>query len=176
MKFHPLPLNGAYLIEPEKREDERGFFARLFCQKLFQKEGLYSEFPQCNFSNNPKKGTLRGLHYQTPPFEEVKLVRCIAGAIYDCIVDLRLDSKTYLQWTGVELRAEPLQLLYVPKGFAHGFLTLEEETQVFYQVSTPYHPGSEKGLCYQDPAIGIQWPFSPSVISKKDQDHPPYSR
>ena len=174
MKFIPLSLDGAYLIEAEKLEDERGFFSRLFCAEQFSNQGLLSSFPQCNFSYNKTKGTLRGMHYQEPPFEEVKLVRCVAGSIYDCIIDLRPGSKTYLNWIGIELSASSLQLLYVPKGFAHGFLTLEKNSEVFYQVSTPYQPNAERGIRYDDPAFQVIWPSPPEKISRKDLSHSPF--
>lgn len=174
MKFHETILNGAYVIEPEPIEDHRGFFARAWCQREFADHGLSSEMVQCNISSNRHRGTLRGMHYQTPPHQEAKLVRCTSGAIYDVIIDLRPESHTFMQHLGVTLTAENRQMLYVPEGFAHGFITLEDSVEVFYQVSAFYAPGYERGLRYDDPTFEIQWPEKVEVISEKDATWPDY--
>lgn len=172
MLFHKTPLKDAYLIDLEKREDDRGFFARFFCSKEFEGEGLEKGFVQVNNSLSKDKGTLRGIHYQVAPKEEVKLVRCIKGSFYDVIVDLRKNSPTFKQWFGAELSAENRRMMYVPKGFGHAFLTLEEDSEALYMVSEYYSPEHERGVRWNDPAIGIQWPFKPNVISEKDEKHP----
>jgi dTDP-4-dehydrorhamnose 3,5-epimerase len=175
MKFDPTRLKGSFVIEPEPREDERGFFARVWCEREFKAHGLNSGLVQANLSYNRYRGTLRGLHYQVPPYAEAKLVRCVRGAIYDVIVDLRPESTTYLQWLGVTLTAANRQMLYVPEGFAHGFQTLEDHTEVFYQVTQFYTPGAERGARWDDPRFGIAWPAAENrVISTKDQEWPPY--
>jgi len=176
MIFLETQLCGAFIIEPEKREDERGFFARVFCQKEFQTKGLDYNWVQCNISLNKKKGTLRGLHYQIAPHEETKLIRCTMGAIFDAIIDLRPSSPTYKQWIGVELTASSRRQLYVPKGFAHGYLTLEDEAEVSYLVSQFYAPESERGIRWDDPAFSIGWPESPGYISVKDQQYSLFNR
>ena len=172
MRFVETRLKGAYLIEPEIRADERGFFARAFCRREFLAHGLNPELVQCNLSFNPASGTLRGMHYQRAPHAEVKLVRCTAGAICDVILDLRPDSPTFAQWAAVELSAGNRRLLYVPEGFAHGYQTLTEGAEVFYQVSAFYHPGSEEGARWDDPAFKIEWPLPVSSISAKDASYP----
>jgi len=174
MLFLETKLKGAFTIELQRIEDSRGFFARAFCKREFEQRGLNPAIVQCNVSFNPQKGTLRGMHYQQEPFREVKVVRCIAGAIFDAIVDLRPDSSTYRQWTGVELSAQNGRSLYVPEGFAHGYLTLTENTEVFYQVSEFYSPGYERGIRWNDPAFRIQWPIEPLIISPKDASHPDF--
>ncbi len=175
MIFHRLKLAGAYRIDLEPREDERGFFARAWCQKEFAEHGLETRIVQSNLSYNRYKGTLRGMHYQAPPHEEVKLVRCIRGSIFDVIIDLRPDSPTYRQWVGVELTATNRQMLYVPRGFAHGFQTLEDDTEVFYHVSEFYHPQAERGVRWNDPQFGIAWPaVEKRIVSVKDQSWPDY--
>ena len=174
MLFLETKLNGAFTIDVQRIEDSRGFFARAFCKREFEQRGLNPAILQCNVSFNPQKGTLRGMHYQQEPFREVKVVRCIAGAIFDAIVDLRPDSSTYRQWTGVELSAQNGRSLYVPEGFAHGYLTLTENTEVFYQVSEFYSPGYERGIRWNDPAFRIQWPIEPLIISPKDASHPDF--
>jgi dTDP-4-dehydrorhamnose 3,5-epimerase len=176
MIFKEIQLQGAFVIELEPREDERGFFARAWCAKEFDAHGLNARVVQANLSYNRTRGTVRGLHYQMAPYEETKLVRCVRGAIYDVIVDLRPDSRTYLQWTGVELTADNRRMLYVPGGFAHGFQTLEDESDVFYQVTQHYTPGSERGIRWDDPAFGIVWPdVEHRMISHKDQSWPAFS-
>lgn len=168
MIFKETKLKGAFIIEPERLEDERGFFARTFCQKEFKKYGLNFSIVQCNISFNKKKGTLRGMHYQVAPHEEAKIVSCIRGAIYDVIIDLRKDSPTYCKWFAVKLTVENYKMFYIPKGFAHGFQTLEDDTMVFYQMSEFYHPECAQGARWNDPAFGIEWPVSVKIISEKD--------
>lgn len=171
MIFTTTRLNGAMLVDLEPREDERGFFARSCCTDEFERHGLCSRFVQCNISFSRKRGTLRGMHYQLEPHAEVKLVRCTAGAIYDVVVDLRPDSPTFAQHIGVTLTATNRRALYVPKGFAHGFQTLADNSEVFYQVSAAYHPASERGVRWNDEAFGIQWPETVTQISAKDSHY-----
>lgn len=168
MIFQETKLKGACVIDIQRIEDERGFFARSWCKKEFAAERLVNRVVQTNISYNKKKGTLRGMHYQRAPYEEAKLVRCTAGAIFDVIVDLRLESPTYKQWIGVELTSKNHRMLYVPENFAHGFQTLEDNTEVTYHVSQFYTPDAEKGLRYNDPAIAIEWPLEVEAISTKD--------
>lgn len=175
MKFTDLPLSGAYLIDIEPRGDERGLFARVFCTEEFGRHGLATRWAQCNTSFSARCGTVRGMHFQRPPHAEVKLVRCTAGAIFDAIVDMRAGSPTYGQWTGVNLDAENRRMLYVPEGFAHGFQTLVDGTEIHYMVSAPYSPQAEGGLRHDDPAIGIRWPFPVTVVSERDLDHPDFA-
>lgn len=175
MKFHPTPLGGARLIDLEKRGDERGFFARLFCEKEFSQEGLVRQFVQINTSLTGKRGTLRGMHYQLPPAAEVKVVRCIRGALYDVILDLRPDSPTFGQSFGAELSAENRTMMYVPQGFAHGFVTLAEDTEVFYLVHAFYAPDHERGIRFNDPRFGIHWPIEPLELSDKDRCWPDFN-
>ncbi len=174
MKFITTELEGAFIVQPERIHDSRGFFARAYCREEFEAHGLASNFAQCNISFNTMHGTLRGMHYQVAPHEEAKLVRCTMGAIYDAIIDLRRSSITFLRWIGVELSATNRCMLYVPEGFAHGFLTLANGTEVFYQVSEPYKPTSERGIRWNDPTFGILWPAEPSVISQKDTNYPDF--
>ena len=174
MIFKETKLKGAYIIEIEPIEDERGFFARSFCEEEFKKHGLNPHIAQCNISYNEKKGTLRGMHYQVAPHEEVKLVRCTMGAIYDVIIDLRPDSSTFKQWIGVELTKENHQMLYVPEGFAHGFQTLEDCTEVLYQISEFHHPEWARGVRWNDPTFGIFWPVNVEIISVGDQQYPDF--
>jgi len=168
MHFTETKLPGAYTIEPQLHEDGRGLFARTFCAREFRDHGLQDIFVQCNTSWNARRGTLRGLHYQSPPSTEVKLVRCTAGALLDVMVDLRPESPTYLQHVAVELTAKNRAALYIPGMFAHGFQTLEEGTEVFYQMSEFYAPKLARGIRYDDPKLGIQWPFPVSSISDQD--------
>jgi dTDP-4-dehydrorhamnose 3,5-epimerase len=170
MKFTPTPLTGAFLIDLEKRGDDRGFFARAFCENEFSAQGLSSHFVQVNNSLSGFKGTLRGMHYQLAPKEETKLVRCIRGALWDVILDLRKDSPTFGQHFGAELSAENRRMMYVPKGFAHGFVTLQEDTEAFYFVDEFYAPANERGVRWNDPRFKIKWPMQPVVISDKDRD------
>ena len=174
MIFTETELKGAYVIEIEKLKDHRGFFARSWCQKEFNDHNLVSRIRQVNVSSNMKKSTLRGMHYQLSPYEETKLVRCTRGAIYDVIIDLRPASPTYAQWIGVELTAENYTMLYVPENFAHGFITLKDDTEITYQVSQFYTPGSERGIRWNDPAFSIDWPIEVRVISDKDKNWPDY--
>ncbi|MBD2040339.1 dTDP-4-dehydrorhamnose 3,5-epimerase [Microcoleus sp. FACHB-672] len=168
MIFTETKLKSAFIIETERLEDERGFFARSFCQQEFALRGLNSNLVQCNISFNKKKGTLRGMHYQVAPHEEAKLVRCHKGAIYDVIVDLRPNSSTFKQWLGIELISDNYQMLYIPEGFAHGFQTLEDNTEVFYQMSEFYHPECARGIKWNDPRLRIEWPADDKIISTKD--------
>lgn len=169
MLFTELNLKGAYIIEPELVSDERGFFARTFCRQEFADHGLNPCIAQCNISSNTHKGTLRGMHYQVSPHAEAKLLSCIRGAIYDVIIDLREDSRSYMQWLAVELSAENRKLLYIPEGFAHGFQTLEDNTEVLYQMSEFYHPECARGIRWDDPLFGIPWPIDHKAISTQDQ-------
>lgn len=172
MKFNPTPLAGAHTIELERRGDDRGFFARFFCEREFADAGLETRFVQINTSLTGKAGTLRGLHYQLPPAAEVKVVRCLKGALFDVIVDLRPDSPTYRKWFGAELTAENRVMMYVPRGFAHAFVTLAPDTEALYLVSAFYSPDDERGVRWNDPAIGIDWPVAPVEISEKDRNWP----
>lgn len=174
MKFIETKLEGAFVVEIEKLFDERGFFARSWCQKEFDTHGLNSRPVQANVSYNRKKGTMRGLHYQIAPHQECKLVRCTRGAIYDVIIDLRPESPTYKQWAGVELTADNYTMLFIPEDFAHGFITLVDNTEITYQVSQFYTPGSEKGIRFDDPAFDIQWPLEVTIISDKDRTWPDF--
>ena len=168
MRFTATKLAGACIIEPQLREDNRGLFARTYCAREFREQGLLDSFVQCNTSWNARKGTVRGLHYQLPPSSEVKLVRCTAGSLWDVIVDLCPDSPTYLQYVAVELSARNRLALYIPEMFAHGFQALEDATEVFYQMSDFYAPKLAKGVRYDDPKIGIQWPLPVTSISDQD--------
>lgn len=172
MKFHKTPVEGARLIELEKRGDDRGFFARYFCENEFAAEGLETRFVQINNSLSSQKGTLRGLHYQLPPSAEVKVVRCVRGALWDVIVDLRPDSPTFKKWFAAELNAENRLMMYVPRGFAHAILTLTDDVEAIYLDSAFYGPKEERGVRWNDPAIGIDWPIVPVEISEKDNAWP----
>jgi dTDP-4-dehydrorhamnose 3,5-epimerase len=172
MVFNAMSLAGAYLIEPERIEDERGFFARTWCREEFERHGLNPRVVQCNVSYNVRRGTLRGMHYQVKPHEEAKLIRCTRGAIYDVIVDLRPDSATYRRWVSAELTADNRRMLYIPEGFAHGFQTLADETELFYQMGEHFYPQSSRGVRYDDPVLGITWPLEVTVISEKDRGYP----
>jgi dTDP-4-dehydrorhamnose 3,5-epimerase len=174
MLFSQVKLKGAYIIKPEKRSDDRGFFARSWCQREFEEYGLNPRVAQSNIGFSKKKGTLRGLHYQIAPHEEVKLVRCTRGAIYDVIIDLRPESMTYKQWVGVELTGENHNLLYVPEGFAHGYQTLTDDTEIYYQTSQFYAPEFARGIRYDDPAFGIEWPMTIESISDADRSWQDY--
>ena len=169
MIFTETELKGAFIIELKKLEDNRGFFARSWCQNEFEAHGLNTRIVQANVSYNKKKGTLRGMHYQKAPHEETKLVRCVRGAIYDVIIDLRPTSPTRGPWIGVELTEGNYKMLYVPENFAHGFETLEDESEVIYQVSQFYTPGAENGIRWDDLAFNIAWPLEVQVISEKDK-------
>lgn len=175
MIFTATKLNGAFVIEPERHADYRGFFARTWCQQEFAAHGLNPCLVQCNVSFNKEKGTLRGMHYQAAPYAEDKLVRCTMGAIYDVIIDLRPESPSFMQHTEVVLTAENRWMLYVPKGFAHGFQTLEGNTEVFYQMSEFYAPEYARGLRWNDPAFNIQWPADERIILERDQTYLDFS-
>lgn len=172
MRFVPSPLAGAYLVELEPLEDERGFFARSFCQEEFKAHGLDPVVAQCNVSFNRKRGTLRGLHYQAAPHSEAKLVRCTRGAIWDVIVDLREDSPTTRQWHAAELTAENRRAFYIPAGFAHGFQTLVDDTEVLYQMSEYYHPELARGVRWDDRTLAIRWPIAKAIMSSRDRAFP----
>lgn len=174
MKFIPTPLEGAFLIDLEKRGDERGFFARVFCKEEFKAFDLETEIVQANCSLSREKGTLRGLHYQLSPAAETKLVRCLSGAIYDVILDIRPDSPTFGKSFGEILTPENRRMLYVPRGFAHGFLTLEKDSEILYLVSAAYSSTLERGIRWNDPQFSISWPMEPTVISDRDRSHPDY--
>ena len=170
MIFQETALAGAYLIDLEKRGDERGFFARVFCEKEFSAHGLVTRFVQVNNSLSADRGTLRGMHYQLAPNAETKLVRCIRGALWDVILDLRPGSPSFGKSVGVELSAENRRMIYVPKGFAHGFVTLQTDTEAFYFADEFYAPDCERGVRWNDPRFGIEWPIEPAVISDKDRN------
>jgi dTDP-4-dehydrorhamnose 3,5-epimerase len=174
MRFIETRLKGAFIIEPERLEDERGFFARTFCQKEFEAHGLNPRLVQCNISYNKHKGTLRGMHYQVAPMAEAKLVSCTRGAIYDVIIDLRPESPTYCQWLAEELNAENHKMIYIPEGFAHGFQTLEDGTDVFYQMSEFYSPKHARGIRWNDSTFGIEWHERQRIISTKDKNYTNY--
>ena len=175
MKFVQTFLARAYIINLDPHGDERGFFARSWCQQEFAAHDLNTRLVQCNISFNTKQGTLRGMHYQAEPYAECKLVRCTTGAIYDVIIDIRPDSPTFKQWTAVELSAANRRMLYIPAGFAHGFQTLHDNTEVFYQMSEFYVPEASRGIRWDDPAFGIQWPATESrVMSDKDRSYPDF--
>ena len=172
MRFVPTSLTGVYVIEQERHMDERGFFARTWCADEFAQHGLEPKLEQCNVSFNRCRGTLRGLHYQVPPFAEVKLVRCTRGALFDVAVDMRPDSPTFRRWVGSELTQDNGRALYVPRGFAHGFLTLADGTELSYQMSTAYAPEAQRGLRWDDSFVGVAWPERVQVISSRDRDYP----
>jgi dTDP-4-dehydrorhamnose 3,5-epimerase len=175
MVFHETELKGAYAIDLQRLEDERGFFARSWCRREFQAQGLNPNLVQCNISFNAAKGTLRGMHYQVAPFEEAKLIRCTRGSIYDVIVDIRPDSASFGKHLSMVLTAENRTMLYVPEGFAHGFLTLEDHTEVFYQMSEFYAPEHAGGFRWNDPNFVIRWPGDVKVISDRDRRYPDFS-
>jgi dTDP-4-dehydrorhamnose 3,5-epimerase len=174
MTFSETPLNGSYIIDIVKIEDERGFFGRSFCRREMEERGLNGGIMQANTSFTHKRGTLRGLHYQDAPYQESKLIRCVRGAIYDVIIDLRPGSPTFRQWTSVELSQENYRMFYIPEGFAHGYMALTDNVEVYYNVSAFYTPGAEKGIRWDDPGFMIRWPFEPVVISEKDRHHPDF--
>ena len=174
MKFVPLPLPDAFVIEPEPIADERGFFARTFCRDEFTAHGLSPDLVQCSVSFNKRKGTLRGMHYQKKPHEEAKLVRCTLGAVYDVIIDLRPDSLTFTRWAGIELSAKNHLAIYIPKGFAHGFLTLADESEVFYQMSELFHSECADGVRWDDPVFAIEWLGEIGVMSERDKNYPDF--
>ncbi len=174
MRFTEIRLSGAYVIELEPRQDARGFFARAFCRREFEAYGLNPRIAQANVALSHARGTLRGLHYQVAPFEETKVVRCTRGSVFDVMVDLRPGSPTYCQWVGEELSAASRRMLYVPAGFAHGYQTLEDDTELFYLVSECYSPEHERGVRWNDSAFGIRWPLAEPIVSPKDQAFPDF--
>jgi dTDP-4-dehydrorhamnose 3,5-epimerase len=174
MIFTETKLPGAYIIQLERLDDERGFFARAFCRDEFEQHGLDSLVAQCNLSFNRNKGTLRGMHYQAAPHSEAKLISCVTGSIYDVIIDLRSESATYGQWLAVELSAHERSMLYIPEGFAHGFQTLQDDTEVFYQMFQFYEPAAGRGIRWDDPAFDIQWPDGPRILSARDRSYPDF--
>jgi dTDP-4-dehydrorhamnose 3,5-epimerase len=175
VKFVALGIPGAYVVELEPVADERGFFARAWCDAEFAAHGIEARLTQCSVSFNRREGTLRGMHYQRPPHEESKLVRCTRGAVRDVIVDLRRDSPACRRWEGVDLSADNRRAVFVPPGVAHGFLTLADDTEVFYQIAGEYEPGSAAGVRWNDPAFGIHWPAAVRVISDRDRDYPDFA-
>jgi len=172
--FTETPLHGAFVVDLERHEDERGFFARSWCQEEFAQRGLETNLVQCNISFNTRKGTLRGMHYQIKPYLEAKLVRCTMGRIFDVMIDLRPTSPTYTQWFSIELTAENHRALFIPVGFAHGFQTLADDCEVFYQMSEFFHPECARGVRWNDPAFGIHWPDVTKIISPRDQEYPDF--
>ena len=174
MRFEQSPLPGAFVVDVDRKDDERGFFARTFCHDEFSEHGLVADYAQSSVSFNKRKGTLRGMHFQKKPHEEAKVVRCTMGAIYDVIVDLRPGSPTQTRWFGIELSAVNRRAFYVPKGFAHGFITLADESEVLYQISTQFHPESAAGVRWNDPAFTIEWPLEAVVMSGRDRSYPDY--
>ena len=175
MIFTETKLKGTFIIEPERLEDERGFFARTWCKREFAVQELDPKLVQCNISFNKKRGTLRGMHHQAAPHEEVKLVRCTMGAIYDVVIDLRPSSLTFMDWFSVELTAENRKMIYIPEGFSHGFMTLGDNTEVFYQMSEFYAPECARGVRWNDPAFDIAWPEEVTAISEKDKQYPDFT-
>ncbi len=176
LSFRETEVIGAYRVVPKKVHDDRGAFGRTFCSRAFTDAGLELPTEQCSVSINEHEGTLRGMHYQEAPFEEVKLVRCTRGRVFDVALDLRADSQTYLKWAGVELSAETHEALYIPRGCAHGFLTLEPQSEVFYQIAPAFEAGVGRGVRFDDPAFGIVWPSVLRVISDRDRGYPDYTR
>jgi dTDP-4-dehydrorhamnose 3,5-epimerase len=174
MKFTELEIAGAYLVELEPIADERGFFARAFCSREFEEHGLKFNIVQTNDSFNYRKGTLRGLHYQRPPLLEAKLLRCISGAVYDVIADVRTDSPTFMKWTGVKLEASSRRMVLCPGGCAHGYQAIEDRSEVLYHVTHEYVRGAETGIRFDDPAFGISWPISTAIVSAKDRSWPDF--
>ena len=172
MRFTPLAVAGAFAVELERREDSRGFFARSFCEKEFREHGLDPNITQCNVSWNRLRGTLRGLHFQLDPHPEAKLVRCTRGAAFDVVVDLRKDSPTYRKWSSLEITAENRMAMYAPAGCGHGFQTLADDTEIFYQMSESYYGELTAGIHWNDPSIGVVWPILPPIVSERDDAYP----
>lgn len=172
MTFSPTTLDGSYLVHPERFSDDRGWFARTYCANEFKQIRHRDEWVQMNHSYTAKKGTIRGMHYQLPPFREIKLVRCIRGKVFDVIVDIRKESPTFLKWFGIELNDLEMKMLYIPEGFAHGFQTLSDDCELIYMHSEFYQPGHEGGIKYNDKLVNIQWPEDIAVISNRDEAHP----
>ena len=174
MKWTALPLSGAYLLEIQPLSDDRGFFARTWCSDEARELGLSVDFVQCSLSYNARKGTLRGMHYQAQPHAETRLVRCTAGAIYDVLLDLRSDSPTFCKWLAIELSAESRRSVYIPTGFAHGFQSLSDHSEVFYQISEPYHPDCARGVRWNDKAFAFEWPLEAIILSERDRSFPDF--
>lgn len=172
MRLEPFELEGLFLVEPERRSDARGFFARTFCERELAAAGLHSRFPQCNISFNTEKGTLRGMHFQAAPYPEAKLVRCTKGAIFDVVIDLRSSSPTFCKWAAVELNEENRRALYVPPGFGHGFQALTPGSEVLYMMGEYYRPELARGVRWDDPAFGIEWPIGSPIVSERDASYP----
>jgi dTDP-4-dehydrorhamnose 3,5-epimerase len=174
VRFTEAAIGGVYVIDIEPVEDHRGFFARTFCEDELRARGLETHIAQSSIAVTARKGTLRGMHYQREPWGEVKLVRCTRGAVYDAVIDLRPRSSTFRQWFAVELTADNRRLLYVPKGLAHGYQTLEDDTEISYQMSTPYHPEAAAGVRWNDPAFGVRWPIDVTAIADRDAAYPDF--
>ena len=174
MKWTALPLSGAYLVEIQSISDNRGFFARTWCLDEARELGLAVDFPQCSLSYNTRKGTIRGMHYQAPPHAETRLVRCTSGAIYDVLLDLRPDSPTFCKWFATEISAENHKSVYIPTGFAHGFQSLCDHSEVFYQISESYHPDCARGVRWNDIAFSITWPLEALILSERDRSFPDF--
>jgi dTDP-4-dehydrorhamnose 3,5-epimerase len=175
MIFTETTLHGSYVIHLERNEDQRGFFARSWCRREFESHGLSGRLSQCNISFNRERGTLRGMHFQEPPYAEAKLVRCTRGSAYDVMIDLRRDSVTFRRHFGTIVSAENREMVYVPEGFAHGFLTMEDSTEIFYQMSEFYAPEHARGVRWDDPAFGVRWPVVVRVISDRDRSYPDFT-
>jgi len=172
MIFEETKLARVVTIRLERKADERGFFARTWCQREFEQQGLNPQLVQCSISFNPRRGTLRGMHYQSAPHAEAKVVRCTSGAIHDVVIDMRRQSPTFKDWIGVTLTAENRDMIYIPEGCAHGFITLEDESEIFYQMSEFHYPEAARGVRWDDPAFGIAWPMKPELISERDRNYP----
>src|SRR5687767_12324803 len=172
MTFSPTPLQGSYVIDLAPFRDERGWFARTYCENEFEEIGHTAKWVQMNHSYTAKRGTIRGMHFQVPPYREIKMVRCVRGKVFDVIVDIRRNSQTFLQWFGLELSADAMNMLYIPAGFAHGFQTLSDDCELIYHHSEFYTPGAEGGIKYNDPAVDIRWPLEALFISERDLNHP----
>ena len=172
MTFSPTPLQGSYVIDLAPFRDERGWFARTYCENEFEEIGHTAKWVQMNHSYTAKRGTIRGMHFQVPPYREIKMVRCVRGKVFDVIVDIRRNSQTFLQWFGLELSADAMNMLYIPAGFAHGFQTLSDDCELIYHHSEFYTPGAEGGIKYNDPAFDIRWPLVALFISERDLNHP----
>jgi dTDP-4-dehydrorhamnose 3,5-epimerase len=174
VRFIETRIPGAWRIELERRQDDRGFFARSFCEREFADRGLAIRYPQCNISYNKARGTLRGMHFQRPPEPEIKVVRCLRGSVYDVILDLRPDSSSYLRWEAFELTEDNRNALYIPEGCAHGFQTLTDDAELFYQMGAFYAPDCNDGVRWDDPAFGIAWPLADPILSDKDRSYPDF--
>ncbi len=172
MIFTPTSLSGSFVIDLDVRTDERGWFTRYYCKDEFEKIGHTKEWVQMNHSVTYKKGSIRGMHYQVHPYREIKMVRCIAGSVFDVIIDLRKDSETFLKWFGTELSAENKRMLYIPEGFAHGFQCLSDNCELLYHHSEFYQPGAEAGIRFNDPLVNIEWPLPVTILSSRDEQHP----